>query len=104
MKTGFGAALAALALSSLSRNFEVPDSLPETDVIIDCLKSTDGCITIAKCKSKGYERIVFESGANTGTALTEYGVHAGLETYFFLPEENLLLLRRQHSIEFLNRG
>lgn len=59
------------------------------------LKSTDGCITIAKCKSKGYERIVFESGANTGTALTEYGVHAGLETYFFLPEENLLLLRKK---------
>lgn len=59
------------------------------------LKSTDGCITIAKCKSKGYESIVFESGANTGTALTEYGVHAGLETYFFLPEENLLLLREK---------
>lgn len=59
------------------------------------LKSTDGCITIAKCKSRGYERIVFESGANTGTALTEYGIHAGLETYFFLPEENLLLLREK---------
>ena len=59
------------------------------------LKSTDGCITIAKCKAKGYERIVFESGANTGTALTEYGVHAGLETYFFLPEENLVLLRKK---------
>lgn len=39
-------ALAALALSSLSQNFDVPDSLPCADVIIDCLKSTDGC-TIA---------------------------------------------------------
>lgn len=56
------------------------------------LKSTDGCITIAKCKSKGYEQIVFESGANTGRALTEYGVRAGLATYFFIPEENLPLL------------
>jgi hypothetical protein len=62
------------------------------------LKSTDGCITIAKCKSKGYERIVFESGANTGTALTEYGVHAGLETYFFLPEENLSLLKKESFV------
>ncbi|HKW66421.1 MAG TPA: pyridoxal-phosphate dependent enzyme [Terriglobales bacterium] len=59
------------------------------------LKSTDGCITIAKCKSRGHERIVFESGANTGTALTEYGVNAGLETFFFLPEENVLLLRQK---------
>src|SRR5690348_18361582 len=59
------------------------------------LKSTDGCITIAKCKSRGHERIVFESGANTGTALTEYGVNAGLETFFFLPEENVLLLREK---------
>lgn len=39
-------ALGALALSSLSRNFEVPNSLPTSESIIDCLKSTDGC-TIA---------------------------------------------------------
>ena len=56
------------------------------------LKSIDGCVSIAKCKLKGYEKVVFESGGNTGTALTEYGVRAGLETFFFLPEENISLL------------
>ncbi|HWP93203.1 MAG TPA: hypothetical protein VNN20_13500 [Thermodesulfobacteriota bacterium] len=56
------------------------------------IKSIDGCITIAKCKLKGYGRVVFESGGNTGTALTEYGQKAGLETFFFIPEENLYLL------------
>lgn len=39
-------ALGALALSSLSRDFEAPDSLPCSESIIQCLKSTDGC-TIA---------------------------------------------------------
>jgi hypothetical protein len=56
------------------------------------LKSIDGCVTIAKCKVKGYDRVFFESGGNTGAALTEYGQRAGLETFFFLPEENLSLL------------
>ena len=56
------------------------------------LKSIDGCITIAKCKLRGYERVVFESGGNTGTALTHYGIRAGLETVMFIPEENLPLL------------
>jgi len=56
------------------------------------LKSIDGCITTAKCKLNGYERVVFESGGNTGTALTQYGIRAGLETVMFIPEENLPLL------------
>ena len=56
------------------------------------LKSIDGCITTAKCKLNGYERVVFESGGNTGTALTQYGIRAGLETFMFIPEENLSLL------------
>ncbi len=56
------------------------------------IKSIDGCVTIAKCKLRGYERVVFESGGNTGTALTEYGIRAGLETFLFLPEENVPLL------------
>lgn len=56
------------------------------------LKSIDGCITIAKCKLHGYEKVKFESGGNTGTALTRYGVQAGLETFLFLPEENHSLL------------
>ena len=56
------------------------------------LKSIDGCFTLAQCKRRGYERVVFESGGNTGTALTEYGQKAGLETFLFVPEENLPLL------------
>jgi threonine synthase len=56
------------------------------------LKSIDGCITTAKCKLNGYEKVVFESGGNTGTALTQYGIRAGLETVMFIPEENLPLL------------
>ena len=56
------------------------------------LKSVDGCITEARCKLNGYERVVFESGGNTGTALTQYGIRAGLETFMFIPEENLSLL------------
>jgi len=39
-------ALAALALSSLARDFHMPDSLPSSALIVDSLKSTDGC-TIA---------------------------------------------------------
>jgi threonine synthase len=56
------------------------------------LKSIDGCITTAKCKLNGYEKVVFESGGNTGTALTQYGIRAGLETFMLIPEENLPLL------------
>ena len=56
------------------------------------LKSVDGCITVARCKLNGHERVVFESGGNTGTALTQYGILAGLETFMFIPEENLPLL------------
>ncbi len=56
------------------------------------LKSIDGCFTMAQCRLRGYERVVFESGGNTGTALTEYGQRAGLETFLFVPEENLSLL------------
>lgn len=56
------------------------------------LKSIDGCISAAKCKLRGYERVVFESGGNTGTALTEYCGRSGLETFLFVPEENLSLL------------
>jgi hypothetical protein len=56
------------------------------------LKSIDGCVTAAKCVQKGYKRVVFESGGNTGTALTQYGRKAGLETFCFVPEENLALL------------
>ena len=56
------------------------------------LKSIDGCVTTARCLSEGYDRIGFESGGNTGMAMTRYGRNANLETFFFLPEENLDLL------------
>jgi threonine synthase len=56
------------------------------------LKSVDGCITIARCKLGGLKKVVFESGGNTGTALTQYGIRAGLETFMLVPEENLSLL------------
>jgi threonine synthase len=60
------------------------------------MKSIDGCVTTAKCKALEYERVVFESGGNTGTALTVYGQRAGLETFLFLPEDNLCLLNGAH--------
>jgi threonine synthase len=56
------------------------------------LKSIDGCFTTAMCKSRGYDKAVFESGGNTGTALTEYLTRAGIETYCFVPTDNLSLL------------
>jgi len=69
------------------------DVLDETTLTrTKTLKSLDGCVTIAHCLRDGTERIVFESGANTGTALTVYGNAAGLETYLFIPAENLDLL------------
>ncbi len=56
------------------------------------LKSIDGSLTSARCKLAGHREVVFESGGNTGTALTCYGRRAGLETWCFVPAENLALL------------
>lgn len=56
------------------------------------LKSIDGCLTTALCRVDGIKRIAFESGGNTGSALTRYGRNAGLETFFFCPCDNLDLL------------
>jgi threonine synthase len=56
------------------------------------LKSIDGCVTIAQCLHAGLERIVFESGGNTGSALVTYAARAGIETFCFVPAENLNLL------------
>ncbi len=67
--------------------------LDETSLMAtNTLKSIDGCVSSAKCVLDGHRRVVFESGANTGTALTVYGHKAGLETFCFVPEENLPLL------------
>jgi threonine synthase len=75
------------------------------------LKSIDGCITMGYCKSRGYDKVVFESGGNTGTAFTRYGQKSGLETFFFLPEDNLSLLEsevfkhpKSHLISVKNPG
>ncbi|NHZ73107.1 MAG: pyridoxal-phosphate dependent enzyme [Nitrospirae bacterium] len=56
------------------------------------LKSIDGAVTIARSLQRGYRRIAFESGGNTGTALSVYGRRVGLETFLVLPGENLSLL------------
>jgi threonine synthase len=56
------------------------------------LKSIDGCVTTAKCKQMGLDKVVLETGGNTGSALTAYGTRAGLETYCFIPHENIDLL------------
>lgn len=63
-----------------------------TGMATGSLKAIDGCLTSARCLEEGVERIVFESGGNTGTALTRYGQEAGLETFLFCPVENLDLL------------
>ena len=56
------------------------------------LKSIDGCLAAARCVTRGHTRVVFESGGNTGIALTAYGQRAGIETFCVVPEENLALL------------
>ncbi len=56
------------------------------------LKSIDGCLTASLCRADGIARIAFESGGNTGSALTRYGRNAGLETFFFCPCDNIDLL------------
>lgn len=56
------------------------------------MRSIDGCTTISRCKLLGYDRVVFESGGNSGSALSEYGQRAGIESFFFLPAENVYLL------------
>jgi hypothetical protein len=56
------------------------------------LKSIDGCVTTARCKLGGVDSVVLETGGNTGSALTAYGTRCGLDTYCFVPAENLSLL------------
>lgn len=75
------------------------------------MKSIDGCLTTSFCRTEGTMRIVFESGGNTGSALTRYGRNAGLETFFFCPRDNVDLLdsglfggRRAHLVAVQDRG
>ncbi|MFC1851302.1 pyridoxal-phosphate dependent enzyme [candidate division CSSED10-310 bacterium] len=68
--------------------------LDETSLMFTrTLKSVDGCITTAHCKFNGFSSVAFETGGNTGIAFTVYGQRAGLETYMFLPEQNIPLLK-----------
>lgn len=59
------------------------------------LKAVDGCLTASLLQASGATRVAFESGGNTGAALTAYGQRAGIETFFFCPNENLDLLDSQ---------
>lgn len=69
------------------------DVLDETSLMrTSTLKSIDGCVTTAQCLLRGHQSVVFESGGNTGTALTVYGNRAGIRTHFFVPAENVPLL------------
>lgn len=56
------------------------------------MRSVDGCVDTARCKAAGLDRTALVSGGNTGTAATEYGRRAGIETFLLLPEENVGLL------------
>ena len=92
-----------LGETSLREGLRIVPLLRYRDVAVDVLdsssrmhththKSVDGCVTTARCLLRGQRRIVFESGGNTGTALTAYATRAGIETFLFLPADNLPLL------------
>jgi threonine synthase len=49
-------------------------------------KSLEACFAMALCRKRGYRAVVFSSGANLGTALSMYGRTAGVETFFFHPD------------------
>jgi threonine synthase len=71
-------------------------AMDETSLMhTNTLKSIDGCLTTARCKLAGYDRVIMETGGNTGSALTAYGTRAGIETFCFIPRENLCLLNRK---------
>jgi threonine synthase len=56
-------------------------------------KSLDGCVSIALSMNLGFSSVVFSSAANAGTALTEYGNQAGIDTFFFCPTTTLYKIR-----------
>ncbi len=69
------------------------DILDETSAMATgSLKAVDGCLTASLCRVDGVRRMAFESGGNTGSALTRYGRRAGIETFFFCPCDNMDLL------------
>lgn len=52
-------------------------------------KSLDACVTTAACLARGDRELVFESGGNSGAALSLYAARAGLRTILVVPQENL---------------
>ncbi len=69
------------------------DILDETSLMhTRTIKSIDGCVSIAHCLLRDYRSVVFESGGNTGVALTDYAARAGLTTHCFVPAHNLPVL------------
>jgi hypothetical protein len=75
------------------------------------LKSIDACISMAHCRLQGDNRVVLESGGNTGTAFTEYGQKSDVETFLFIPHDNLQLMnsrsfssQKSHLISVENPG
>ena len=69
------------------------DILDETSLMhTGTLKSIDGSVTMAHCLLRRYRSVVFETGGNTGVALTRYGARAGIATYCFVPAQNLTLM------------
>ncbi len=57
-------------------------------------KALEACFIIALCKKRKYDKIVFSSGSNLGSALTFYGRKAGIETFFFHPKSTSWKLDR----------
>lgn len=89
--------------TSLSEGLRVVPLMEHRGVVIDVLdesslmatgtlKSIDGCLAAARSLHEGFARCVFESGGNTGSALTRYGAGVDLESYLVVPSENLIVL------------
>jgi threonine synthase len=56
------------------------------------MRSLTGCVISTKCLHAGFKNVVFESGGNSGSALAEYCGRLGINSFFFLPAENIHLL------------
>lgn len=89
--------------SSISEGARIVSLMTYKDVDVDILdetsrmatgslKSIDGCLAAAFCRMEKVDRVTFESGGNTGSALTKYLQKAGMETFFFCPMANIDLL------------
>ncbi len=64
--------------------------LDETSLMhTNSFKAIDGAVTAARCLAMGLDKVVVESGGNTGSALTSYCSKVGIKAYCFVPERNL---------------